>query len=60
MALQSGQIVLLEMSHRFHMDHLEKVMDVALGGCRDIHALLDRAVRQHVANTGAQLGWQGK
>jgi len=57
---KSGQIVLLEMSHRFHMDHLEKVMDVALGGCRDIHALLDRAVRQHVANTGAQLGWQGK
>merc|ERR1712013_508615 len=42
---KSGQIVLLEMSHRFHLDHLDKVMEVALAGCRDIHTILDAAVR---------------
>ena len=57
---KSGQIVLLEMSHRFHMDHLDKVVEVALGGCRDIHTILDTVVRRHVANTGAQLGWEQK
>ena len=57
---KSGQIVLLEMSHRFHMDHLDKVVEVALGGCRDIHTILDSVVRKHVANTGAQLGWEQK
>jgi|EP00090_Calanus_glacialis_P041009 exosome complex component RRP41 len=57
---KSGQIVLLEMSHRFHMDHLDKVVEVALGGCRDIHTILDTVVRRHVANTGAQLGWDQK
>merc|ERR1712192_175659 len=55
---KSGQIVLLEMSHRFHLDHLDKVMEVALAGCRDIHTILDAAVRSHVAKTGAQLGWK--
>ena len=55
---KSGQIVLLEMSHRFHLDHLDKVMEVALAGCRDIHTILDAAVRSHVARTGAQLGWK--
>ena len=57
---KSGQIVLLEMSHRFHLDHLSSVMDVALAGCRDISAILDGVVRKHVANTGAQLGWEHK
>jgi len=57
---KSGQIVLLEMSHRFHMDHLDKVVEVALGGCRDIHNILDTVVRRHVANTGAELGWDKK
>ena len=49
-----------KMSHRFHMDHLDKVIDVALGGCKDIHNILDGVVRRHVANTGAQLGWDTK
>ena len=57
---KSGQIVLLEMSHRFHLDHLSSVMEVALAGCRDISAILDSVVRKHVANTGAQLGWEHK
>merc|ERR1712227_241799 len=57
---RSGQIVLLEMSHRFHLDHLDAVTEVALTGCRDIYAILDGVVRRHVANTGAQIGWENK
>jgi len=55
---KSGQIVLLEMSHRFHLDHLSEVMDVALAGCKDIYTILDKVVRKHVSETGASLGWE--
>ena len=57
---RSGQIVLLEMSHRFHLDHLDKVVEVAVNGCKDIYSILDGVVRRHVANTGAQIGWDKK
>lgn len=44
----SGKIVLMEMSQRFHMDHLPKVLEKALAGCKDIKDILDQAVRVHV------------
>lgn len=44
----SGKIVLMEMSQRFHLDHLPKVLEKALQGCRDIRKILDDAVRLHV------------
>jgi exosome complex component RRP41 len=50
---KSGEIVLLEMSQRFHLDHLEKVMDVALQGCKDIHSILDLVVLKHVKQSEA-------
>ena len=31
---RSGEIVLTEMSQRFHIDHLGRVMDAALQGCQ--------------------------
>ena len=33
---RSGEIVLTEMSQRFHIDHLGRVMDAALQGCQVI------------------------
>ena len=45
---KSGEIVLLEMAQRFHVDHLEKVMDAAMEGCKDIHTILDKVVQTHV------------
>lgn len=57
---KSGEIVLLEMSQRFHMDHLEKVMDVALKGTRNICEIMDKAVRAHVSSIGSSLGWSGE
>ncbi|XP_063393838.1 exosome complex component RRP41 [Cydia fagiglandana] len=48
----TGSIALLEMSHRLHMDYFELVLSRAMQGCRDIEAVLDRAVRDHLAE-----GW---
>lgn len=44
----SGKIVLMEMSQRFHLDHLPKVLEKALIGCKDVRNILDEAVRAHV------------
>nr|CAH7761627.1 unnamed protein product [Callosobruchus chinensis] len=53
----SGKIVLMEMSQRFHLDHLDKVMNKALQGCKDIRRILDEAVRLHVRDVGSATGW---
>ncbi|KAG5881136.1 hypothetical protein JTB14_020839 [Gonioctena quinquepunctata] len=53
----SGKIVLMEMSQRFHLDHLKKVLDKALQGCRDIRQILDEAVKLHVRDIGSSSGW---
>lgn len=45
---QSGEIVLLEMTRRFHVDHLDKVLAVALEGCQKIYHVLDKEVRLRV------------
>ncbi|XP_034253233.1 exosome complex component RRP41 [Thrips palmi] len=53
----SGQVALMEMSQRFHSDHLPKVLERAIEGCKDIHQILDGAVRKHVEETGRASGW---
>lgn len=52
---KSEEIVLLEMAQRFHVDHLEKVMDAAMKGCKDIHAILDKVVRKHLVKATSAL-----
>ncbi|KAI5644611.1 3' exoribonuclease family, domain 1 domain-containing protein [Phthorimaea operculella] len=47
-----SSIALLEMSHRLHMDYFDLVLNRALQGCRDINVVLDKAVREHLAE-----GW---
>ena len=47
------------MSQRFHLDHLDKVMEVALNGCKDIANILDKVVRQHVTAATASLDLGG-
>lgn len=53
---KSGEIVLLEMAQRFHIDHLDKVMEVAIKGCKDIYALLDKVVRKHLNKANESFG----
>jgi exosome complex component RRP41 len=50
----------MEMSQRFHLDHLPKVVECALQGCRDIHQILDQAVRRHTQVSGSAVGWGDK
>lgn len=52
-----GKIVLMEMSQRFHLDHLPKVLEKALQGCKDIKNILDEAVRNHMRDVGSSTGW---
>lgn len=52
---KTGDILLLEMSQRFHLDHLDRVMSVAMKGCKDIYDILDQVVRKHTATSSSSL-----
>lgn len=55
---KSQQIVLLEMTSRVHVDNLEKMMDAAIKGCIDVHAIFDSQVKDHTAQVGSSIGWE--
>ena len=52
---KSEEIVLLEMAQRFHVDHLSKVMDAAMNGCKEINDILEKVVRRHLINVSASI-----
>ena len=54
---RSGQIVFMSMNGRIHEDQLERVMDTAIQGCKDVHEVLDDAVKSHVSDVAVSLGW---
>lgn len=56
---KSDRIALLEMNSRLHEDNLERVMDAASKACKDVYAVLDLAVREHLQETTALLGDPG-
>ncbi|XP_063306315.1 exosome complex component RRP41 [Pelobates fuscus] len=56
---KSDQIALLEMNSRLHEDHLERVMDAASKACKDVYAVLDQAVREHLQEVSTMLGDRG-
>ncbi|XP_021188073.3 exosome complex component RRP41 [Helicoverpa armigera] len=47
----TGKIAVLDLTHRVHMDHFEKVLNTAIQGCKDIKVVLDKALRQYLAET---------
>uniref|UniRef100_A0A1B0GJ79 Putative exosome complex component RRP41 n=2 Tax=Lutzomyia longipalpis TaxID=7200 RepID=A0A1B0GJ79_LUTLO len=53
----SGKIAFMEMSQRFHLDDLSKVLEHALEGCREVKKILDQAVREHVLKVGSAGDW---
>lgn len=53
---KSKQMVLLEMTSRVHVDHLQKMMDAAVKGCIDVHAIFDSRVKEHTAELGSSIG----
>ncbi|XP_037047575.1 exosome complex component RRP41 [Bradysia coprophila] len=54
----SQRIAFMEMSQRFHLDHLPKVLKMALDGCKEVQIILDKAVREHLAHVGSACDWQ--
>ncbi|KAL5021551.1 hypothetical protein ScPMuIL_000706 [Solemya velum] len=50
---KSEQIVFLEQNSRLHEDNLSKVLDLAVKGTKDVHHVLDQAVREHVSQVSA-------
>ncbi|XP_044150435.1 exosome complex component RRP41 [Bufo gargarizans] len=56
---KSEQIALLEMNSRLHEDHLERVIDAASKACKDVYAVLDQVVRDHLQEVAALVGDRG-
>lgn len=52
----SSKIAFMEMSQRFHLDQLPKVLSIAMDGCREVQNILDKAVREHLTQVGAASG----
>lgn len=52
---KSEEIVLFELDSRLHCDNLEKIIDASMQGCKDVHAILDLAVRSHVTESMGRL-----
>lgn len=46
---KSEQIALFKMDNRLHVDHLEQVLEVASKGCKDMYAVMNAAVKEHVS-----------
>ena len=53
----SKEIVFMEMSQRFHITHLPKVLKTAVEGCNKVKEILDKAVREHLAHVGSAGDW---
>ncbi|ALC38400.1 Ski6 [Drosophila busckii] len=51
------KIAFMEMSERFHIDHLETVIETAMAGCREIRDILERAVKEHLIHMGSAADW---
>uniref|UniRef100_A0A8C5SJT2 Exosome complex component RRP41 n=1 Tax=Laticauda laticaudata TaxID=8630 RepID=A0A8C5SJT2_LATLA len=53
---KADRIALLEMNGRLHEEHLERVAEAARKACRDVHAVLDQVVREHLREGAALPG----
>lgn len=53
----SNKIAFMEVSQRFHLDHLAKVLQEALSGCREIQGIMETAIRDHLTQMGSAGDW---
>nr|CAG4649603.1 EOG090X0BHT [Scapholeberis mucronata] len=51
----SGEIVYMSLTQRFHIDHLSKVLDTAIKGCKDIGDILNEIMRGHLTKLESSL-----
>jgi len=52
---QSGEIVYMSLTQRFHLDHLDQVLDTAIKGCQDISNILTQTTQEHLTKLGNSL-----
>ena len=52
---KSEQMVFMSMNGRLHEDHLSQVIDTAVKGCKDVHDIIDSAVRAHVTDVSVKV-----
>ncbi|PKC02311.1 ribosomal protein S5 domain 2-like protein [Rhizophagus irregularis] len=45
---KNDKITLLQMESRLHIDKFQQVMEMAAKGCKEIHTVLDKAVRENI------------
>lgn len=45
----------MSLTQRFHLDHLSQVMDTAIKGCKDIAAILNETIKQHLTKLDTSL-----
>lgn len=50
---KTEQIVQLQLDHRLHNDHLDKVVKQTIQGCKDIQVLLDRKIKERTVEAAA-------
>ncbi|KNE63724.1 hypothetical protein AMAG_08811 [Allomyces macrogynus ATCC 38327] len=53
---RSGNVVLIQLESRLHMDKLEKTLQLAKDGCAQIHELLDEVVRKELRDLVHKVG----
>nr|CAG4645044.1 EOG090X0BHT [Leptodora kindtii] len=51
----SGEIVYMSLTQRFHMDHLSRVLDTAIKGCKDVGIILNQVIKEHLTKLGNSL-----
>ena len=44
------KIVLLECSSRMHVDNLEKMINLAMIGCKDVYAILNKYIKENISS----------
>lgn len=54
---KSGKIAFMEMTQRFHLDSLPKVLECATNGSKEIYDIMDKAVRDHLVEVGSTGDW---
>lgn len=52
---KSGKITLAQMESRLHVDKLEEVLELAGEGCKQIHLVVDKTIRDRAEDLARRM-----
>jgi len=52
---KSGKITLMQMESRLHVDKLEEVLSLAGEGCKQMHLVMDKTIRDRAEDLAAKM-----